>query len=72
MVAEIDIASDAPLVNANGSNYKIFKRIDQAKVFGNVLDVFTKRGAVGIFPEGGSHDRTDILPLKAGVAIIAY
>lgn len=27
---------------------------------------------VGIFPEGGSHDRTDLLPLKAGVAIIAY
>lgn len=25
----------------------------------------------GIFPEGGSHDRTDLLPLKAGVAAIA-
>jgi glycerol-3-phosphate O-acyltransferase / dihydroxyacetone phosphate acyltransferase len=28
--------------------------------------------ATGIFPEGGSHDRTDLLPLKVGVAIIAY
>ena len=27
---------------------------------------------MGIFPEGGSHDRTDLLPLKAGVALIAY
>lgn len=26
---------------------------------------------MGIFPEGGSHDRTDLLPLKAGVAVIA-
>lgn len=25
-----------------------------------------------IFPEGGSHDRTDLLPLKVGVALIAY
>jgi glycerol-3-phosphate O-acyltransferase/dihydroxyacetone phosphate acyltransferase len=24
-----------------------------------------------IFPEGGSHDRTDLLPLKAGVCIMA-
>ena len=23
--------------------------------------------AIGIFPEGGSHDRTDLLPLKAGI-----
>ena len=28
--------------------------------------------AIGIFPEGGSHDRTDLLPLKPGVAFIAY
>lgn len=27
---------------------------------------------LGIFPEGGSHDRTDLLPLKVGVALIAY
>lgn len=28
-------------------------------------------GCVGIFPEGGSHDRPNLLPLKAGVALIA-
>jgi hypothetical protein len=32
----------------------------------------TKIGVFGIFPEGGSHDRTDLLPLKVGVALIAY
>ena len=26
---------------------------------------------MAIFPEGGSHDRTDLLPLKAGVTIMA-
>ena len=26
---------------------------------------------IGIFPEGGSHDRTELLPLKAGVAVMA-
>lgn len=26
---------------------------------------------IGIFPEGGSHDRTDLLPLKAGICIMA-
>ena len=30
-----------------------------------------ERGAVGIFPEGGSHDRTEMLPLKAGFTIMA-
>jgi glycerol-3-phosphate O-acyltransferase / dihydroxyacetone phosphate acyltransferase len=30
-----------------------------------------RNGAVGIFPEGGSHDRPEMLPLKAGVAIMA-
>ena len=27
--------------------------------------------AIGIFPEGGSHDRSDMLPLKAGVTLMA-
>lgn len=27
--------------------------------------------SLGIFPEGGSHDRTDLLPIKAGVSIMA-
>ena len=27
--------------------------------------------SIGIFPEGGSHDRTEMLPIKAGVSIMA-
>lgn len=26
---------------------------------------------IGIFPEGGSHDRLTVLPLKAGIGIMA-
>lgn len=48
------------------------KRVDQTVVYAKVLDKLAEGGAIGIFPEGGSHDRTDLLPLKVGVAIIAY
>lgn len=27
---------------------------------------------MSIFPEGGSHDNSDLLPLKAGIAIMAF
>ena len=43
-----------------------------AQVFEKVLDRLSSGGTIGIFPEGGSHDRTDLLPLKVGVALIAY
>lgn len=52
--------------------YDVLQHIDHKVVFGKVLDKLASGGAVGIFPEGGSHDRTDLLPLKVGVALIAY
>lgn len=52
--------------------YDILKRVDQKDVYEAVLDKLASGGAIGIFPEGGSHDRTDLLPLKVGVALIAY
>lgn len=55
----------------NGSKYKIAPHIDQTKVYQAVFDRLKTGGCVGIFPEGGSHDRTELLPLKAGVAIMA-
>jgi glycerol-3-phosphate O-acyltransferase/dihydroxyacetone phosphate acyltransferase len=41
-------------------------------VYNKVLNKLEKGGCIGIFPEGGSHDRTELLPLKVGVALIAY
>nr|KAJ3409529.1 hypothetical protein HK105_003068 [Polyrhizophydium stewartii] len=57
--------------NMVGSKYKITPHIDQGEMFSEVTRRLFEGGAVGIFPEGGSHDRPEMLPLKAGVAIMA-
>ncbi|KAM5346593.1 hypothetical protein ACJ41O_009598 [Fusarium nematophilum] len=54
-----------------GTKYKLAPHIDQSKVYEAVFSRLRNGGCVGIFPEGGSHDRTELLPLKAGVAIMA-
>ena len=45
-------------------SYDIFAAIDQSKMFDSVHAAIAKGQNLGIFPEGGSHDRTDLLPLK--------
>lgn len=40
-------------------------------MYSSVYQKLTEGGSIGVFPEGGSHDRTDLLPLKAGVSIMA-
>ncbi|KAH8666690.1 Sucrase/ferredoxin-like-domain-containing protein [Xylariales sp. PMI_506] len=54
-----------------GTKFKLAPHIDQTLVYQAVFDRLKSGGCVGIFPEGGSHDRTELLPLKAGVAIMA-
>ncbi|ETN43246.1 uncharacterized protein HMPREF1541_02405 [Cyphellophora europaea CBS 101466] len=54
-----------------GCSFKVAPFVDQGKVYSAVSDELEAGGVIGIFPEGGSHDRTDLLPLKAGVAIMA-
>ncbi|KAH8730939.1 hypothetical protein GQ44DRAFT_700110 [Phaeosphaeriaceae sp. PMI808] len=54
-----------------GTNFLVAPKLDQTEVYDAVHDVLHHGGSIGIFPEGGSHDRTDFLPLKAGVAIMA-
>jgi glycerol-3-phosphate O-acyltransferase / dihydroxyacetone phosphate acyltransferase len=54
-----------------GTKYKSAPKVDQKQTFGAIFNRLNSGGAVGIFPEGGSHDRTELLPLKAGVAIMA-
>jgi 1-acyl-sn-glycerol-3-phosphate acyltransferase len=51
--------------------YKIIPKISQAEVFQRVYESLARGDAIGIFPEGGSSDRTDLLPLKAGVSVMA-
>ncbi|KAK0120426.1 hypothetical protein ONS96_010642 [Cadophora gregata f. sp. sojae] len=54
-----------------GSKFKVAPHVDQTQVYKAVFDRLARGGSLGIFPEGGSHDRTELLPLKAGIAIMA-
>jgi len=59
----------APL--AEPSQFKLMPKVDQTEVYDSVYDVLQRGSCIGIFPEGGSHDRTELLPLKAGFTIMA-
>ena len=64
---------------------QILPKLDQSMMYEAVWQRLKEDGCVGIFPEvrfisdwflnkynqGGSHDRTQMLPLKAGVCIMA-
>ena len=54
-----------------GLAFKALPYVDQHEVYGHVYKRLEENGAIGIFPEGGSHDRPDLLPLKAGVSVMA-
>jgi len=51
--------------------FKIVPKLDQSHVYEQVWTRLAKGQSIGIFPEGGSHDQTDLLPIKAGVSIMA-
>ncbi|KAL8293583.1 hypothetical protein RQP46_000284 [Phenoliferia psychrophenolica] len=61
----------ALLRNPAGANYKILPHIDQTEMYASVFGRLASGGSLGIFPEGGSHDRADFLPLKAGISMMA-
>ncbi|KAJ7182846.1 hypothetical protein C8R43DRAFT_14710 [Mycena crocata] len=54
-----------------GLEFRKLPFVDQQDMYRHVYDCLNHGGSIGIFPEGGSHDRTDLLPLKAGVSIMA-
>jgi len=58
-------------LSQKGSKFKVAPHIDQSKMFNAVIEELLSGGCVGIFPEGGSHDRSNLLPLKPGAAIMA-
>lgn len=47
-----------------GTSFKTAPKVDQTMVYDAVFQSLDAGGCVGIFPEGGSHDRTELLPLK--------
>lgn len=70
-----------------GLEFKKMPYVDQQDMYRHVYECLQAGRSIGIFPEGellvfrtyclnlpligGSHDRTDLLPLKAGVSIMA-
>jgi glycerol-3-phosphate O-acyltransferase/dihydroxyacetone phosphate acyltransferase len=74
----LSIQSDTQLTLASGfkrsfvnSPYKILDNVDQSNVYEHVWTRLGEGHCIGIFPEGGSHDRSELLPLKAGVTLMA-
>ncbi|KAI9206208.1 glycerol-3-phosphate O-acyltransferase [Polychytrium aggregatum] len=59
------------LLAAKEYPFSITPHVEQAELFNSVSQRLSEGRCVGIFPEGGSHDRSSLLPIKAGVAIMA-
>ena len=57
-------AVTGPREGFEGSKFKVAPYVDQTQVYDEVFKRLNEGGCIGIFPEGGSHDRTDLLPLK--------
>ncbi|KAI9308649.1 hypothetical protein BJ944DRAFT_254437 [Cunninghamella echinulata] len=55
----------------DGMTYKVIPHVDQGQLYEKVHERLNNGGSIVIFPEGGSHDRSELLPLKAGFAIMA-
>ncbi|KAH8112748.1 glycerol-3-phosphate O-acyltransferase [Phellopilus nigrolimitatus] len=66
-----DKIAEAKGNGAAGLEYKRLPYIDQQEMYRFVYQRLKDGGCLGTFPEGGSHDRTDLLPLKAGVTVMA-
>ncbi len=55
----------------SSQKFKIIPNLDHSKFYSSVFQRLSEGKSIGIFPEGGSHDRSDLLPLKAGISLIA-
>ena len=52
------------LKDGGGIRYKIMPYIEQKALYERVNQKLSDGECITIFPEGGSHDRTELLPLK--------
>jgi glycerol-3-phosphate O-acyltransferase/dihydroxyacetone phosphate acyltransferase len=59
------------MIPREGLGFKVQPKVDQTTLFESVWEALKNGDSIGIFPEGGSHDRTKLLPLKAGICIMA-
>lgn len=68
---EVTILIPEELSVSKPTDFKISRRIDHSEMYGQVYNTLQNNHCIGIFPEGGSHDHTSLLPLKAGVALFS-
>lgn len=69
----IDEAADKKCTPGyKGSKFSVAPYVDQSKVYEAVFKKLHEGGCIGIFPEGGSHDRTELLPLKGELTSSKY
>lgn len=61
---ELMIKHEFKLLDGGEHEYKCMPHVEQASVYQAVHDELNKGGCITIFPEGGSHDRMEMLPLK--------
>ncbi|CAG8546241.1 7369_t:CDS:2 [Acaulospora morrowiae] len=59
------------LTQPNGTPYVYLPRVDQSHLYKKTIEVLNAGKCIGMLPEGRSHDRAELLPLKAGMAIVA-
>jgi len=52
--------------------FDIYPKLNQEQVYSQAIDVLSNKHVLGIFPEGGSHDKTELLPLKAGACVFIW
>ena len=69
LIAATDRKKPKPLEDS--SEYKIIPKIEFDELYENVWKELRDGAAIGIFPEGGSHDKLQLQPLKAGICIMA-
>lgn len=58
------IQVDQQLLGEEHLPFKIAPHVDQTAVYDEVYNYLNRNECVTIFPEGGSHDRSEMLPLK--------
>merc|ERR1719359_2704815 len=51
--------------------FKVAPRIEQDQFYDTVWDRLMAGQAIGLFPEGGSHDQTSFIGIKPGIALMA-
>eukprot|EP00796_Vickermania_ingenoplastis_P008607 gene8607-6043_t len=75
IISDTEVEVTVPVPPENITRFPISfstsPRIDQSEMYAEVYETLKKSQCIGIFPEGGSHDHTSLLPLKAGVAMFS-